>query len=114
MKRLSSLAGQSQAKFAGLRTHPHSSEAQVVSGRLLLEVIQGDMNRPKMKGNSILEEWFNDIKPIINDINDWLQVSLVEDCKILAQDRQVFRTAVSTIMSNFANIDYDDATPIEE
>ncbi|KAI5754035.1 hypothetical protein M8J77_005263 [Diaphorina citri] len=73
------------------------------SGGLMMDVIEGDMERPRTRGRP-RRIWFDDIK-------EWLNVSSMEEFKNMAQDRQAFRSTVNTVISNLATIGNDEATP---
>ncbi|KAI5742924.1 hypothetical protein M8J77_012730 [Diaphorina citri] len=72
------------------------------SGRLMLDVLEGDTDRARSRGRP-RRMWFDNIK-------EWLNIQTMEECKILSQDRQQFRSTVNTALSNLATIDHDDAT----
>ena len=72
------------------------------SGQLLLDVVEGDMIRPRKRGRP-RRLWFDDIK-------EWLDIASIEQCKTLAQDRVQFRATVNSALSNLATLVHDDAT----
>ncbi|KAL1445907.1 hypothetical protein WDU94_015575 [Cyamophila willieti] len=68
-------------------------------GELLLDIIEGNVNGPRSRGRP-RRVWLDDVKK-------WLGVSTYQECKNLANNRELFR---STITERLATIDIDDAT----
>uniref|UniRef100_A0A8D8PUG0 Endonuclease-reverse transcriptase n=1 Tax=Cacopsylla melanoneura TaxID=428564 RepID=A0A8D8PUG0_9HEMI len=72
------------------------------SGELLLDVIEGDCDRPRGRGRP-RRMWSNDVK-------EWLNVRSMAEFKTLANDRQLFRSTANEALSRLATIVHDEAT----